>query len=237
MSELDLRGDIRFNDHRQTGLYLLLKDSTRLILTRENIEKVTSEYWADPDKIPADVKEAVALKRCSFCPLKDKVDFCDALRPVLPILDIVDKFVSFDQVTAVYKPDQEKLLYISDTTMAQALRYVCLLSLMHYCKTGRKYWKYYFGTIPVLGPDEFANRLYLNIHWIHDGNNERIHKAISEFSDHVAMTTRNQVARLKLICKNDAFLNAFTGVQTMTQLLDVTKDKYLKESFHRFEQV
>ncbi len=237
MTEQDPTGDVRFDSYQETGLYLILKDSTQLILTRENIEKVASEYWADPNKIPPNVKEAGELQRCSFCPLQGKRDLCDALRPVLPLLDIVDKFVSFDQVTAVYKPDEQGLLHVSNTTMAHGLRYVCLLSLMHYCKTGRKYWKYYFGTIPVSGSTEFANRLYLNIHWIYDGNKESIDKAISEFCDRMTMATKNQVARLQLICKNDAFLNAFASVHTTTQLLNVTKDKYLKESFRRFQEI
>jgi hypothetical protein len=237
MAEQDSTGDIRLDNYQQTGLYLILKDSTQLILTRENIEKVASEYWADPNKITPNVKEAGDFQRCSFCPLQGKRDLCDALRPVLPLLEIVDKFVSFDEVTAVYKPDEQGLLHVSNTTMAHGLRYVCLLSLMHYCQTGRKYWKYYFGTIPVSGSTEFANRLYLNIHWIYDGNKESIDKAISEFCDRVTVTTKNQVARLQLICKNDAFLNAFASVHTTTQLLNVTKDRYLKESFRRFQEI
>jgi hypothetical protein len=237
MAEQDSTGDIRLDNYQQTGLYLILKDSTQLILTRENIEKVASEYWADPNKITPNVKEAGDFQRCSFCPLQGKRDLCDALRPVLPLLEIVDKFVSFDEVTAVYKQDEQGLLHVSNTTMAHGLRYVCLLSLMHYCQTGRKYWKYYFGTIPVSGSTEFANRLYLNIHWIYDGNKESIDKAISEFCDRVTVTTKNQVARLQLICKNDAFLNAFASVHTTTQLLNVTKDRYLKESFRRFQEI
>ena len=237
MTEQDPTRAVRFDEYQQTGLYLILKDSTQLILTRENIEKVASEYWANPDKIHSNVKEDGEFQRCSFCPMEGKRDLCDGLRPVLPLLDVVDKFVSFDEVTAIYKPDEQGLLHVSNTTMAEGLRYVCLLSLMHYCKTGRKYWKYYFGTIPVSGSTEFANRLYLNIHWIYDGNKESIDKAISEFCEQVTVTTKNQVARLQLICENDVFLNAFTSVLTTTQLLDMTKDKKLKKSFFQFQEI
>jgi hypothetical protein len=237
MTKTGPAGNIQFGDYQEIGLYLILQDSTHLVLTRDNIERVTSEYWRDPDKMPPHVKQAVEFQRCPFCPLKGEGDLCDALRPVLPLVDVVDKYVSFDEVTAVYKPDTKELLHVSNTTMAEGLRYVCVLSLMHYCKTGRKYWQYYFDIIPVLGAIEFANRLYLNIHWIHEGNKDRIDGAISEFCEIITITTKNQLARLRLICKNDVFLNAFIGVQTITQLLNVSKDRLLEDSFHRFQKI
>jgi hypothetical protein len=237
MRDEDMTGDIRFGDYDQIGLYLLLQDSTRLVLTRENIEKVSTEYWANPDKIPPDVKEAVEFQRCSFCPSKKNGGFCDALRPILPLLDVVDKYVSYDRVIAIYKPDDKGMLHVSRTTMAQGLRYVCMLSLMNYCHSGRRYWKYYFGIIPIVGVIEFTSRLYLNILWLHDGDKEKIDMAVSEFYEHITNATRNQLARLKLICKHDAFLNAFIGVQSISQILNISKDSLLEESLDRFQKI
>ena len=73
---------VHLDGYEQPGLYLVLKDSTRLTLTRDNIEEVTLKYWMNPDKIPPSVKRAVEFQRCSFCPLKEKEDICDAVRPV-----------------------------------------------------------------------------------------------------------------------------------------------------------
>lgn len=237
MRDEDMTGDIRFGDYGQTGLYLLLQDSTRLVLTRENIEKVSTEYWANPDKIPPDVKEAVEFQRCSFCPLKKTGGFCDALRPILPLLDVVDKYVSYDEVIAIYKPDEKGMLHVSRTTMAQGLRYVCMLSLMNYCHSGRRYWKYYLGIIPIVGVTEFINRLYLNILWLHGGDKEKVDMAVSGFYEHITNATSNQLARLKLICKHDAFLNAFIGVQSISQILNISKDSLLEESLDRFQKI
>ena len=223
--------DIRLGDYPQTGLYLILKDSTRLVLTKENIEKITKEYWSDPDKISARVKRAVDFQRCSFCPLKNKNDFCDALRPVLPLLDVVDNFISYDKVTAVYKPEEKGLLHVSSTTMQNALRYVSILSLMSYCQIGHKYWKYYMGILPIQRPGEIANRLYLNIYWLHKGDQEVIDKTIADFYEEITATTRNQVRRLKLICKNDVFLNAFVNTQLISDVLHADRDTGLKNKF------
>ena len=236
MAQQKSKRDVRFGDYDQVGLYLILKDSTRLVVTREGIEKFAEEYWTNSDKIPSSVKEAVEFQRCPFCPLKGKEDFCDALRPVLPLLDVVDNYVSFDKVLAIYKPDDKRLLHISDTSMQEGLRYIANLSLMDYCRVGRKYRGYYFGIIPIVGAVEFSNRLYLNIFWIHGGNRESTEKAISDFNEQVIITTMNQMARLKLICRNDAFLNAFVEAQSVPELLHRAKDTFLQDSFYRFQK-
>jgi len=227
---------LRLNDYGQKGLYLILKDSSRLELTRKNIKKVTEEFWNNPDKIPSNVKEAIEFQRCSFCPLKRKEDFCDALRPVLPFLDIVDKYVSFDKVTAIFKGKTKDLFHVSDTAMQDALQYVSILGLMHYCQIGKKYWKYYFGIIPLMRGKEVASRLYLNIYWLHKAKKEEIDKIVSKFIEEIRLTSQNQVKRLSLICKNDVFMNAFVTTQVATEFLSMDIEKRLEASFDNFER-
>jgi hypothetical protein len=236
VTEEEMTITIRLGDYPQPGLYLTLKDSTRLVLTRENIEKVTMEYWKNSDKFPTKVKESVEFQRCTFCPLKGKEDFCDALRPVLPLLDVVDNFVSHDKVTVAYKPEEKELVYISYTTMQNALRYIANLSLTSYCQIGRKYWKYGMGIIPILRAGEVADRIYLNMYWLHNGDKEIIDKTISKYYEEITITTRNQLERLKLICKNDAFLNAFVNAHLIPDLLYTNKDNNLKKSFDRISK-
>jgi len=48
--------NLQLSRHEQPGLYLIFEDSTELLLTRENVERVTAEMWADPEKIPPSVK-------------------------------------------------------------------------------------------------------------------------------------------------------------------------------------
>jgi hypothetical protein len=228
--------NVRLSDYEQPGLYVTLKDSTRLAFTRENVEKVTMEYWLNPDKMPPSVKEGVKFQRCAFCPLKEKGDFCDALRPILPLLDVVDKYNSFEEVTAVYKGDEETLYHVSCTTMQRALRYITNLSLIAYCQVGRKYGKYFSGIIPIMGTEEIANRLYLNMYWTHKGNRDSVDEVISKLNAEISITTRNQMERLRLITQNDAFLNAFVLTHMITDVLYENKDTKLIELLESFEE-
>jgi len=228
--------NIRLSDYEQPGLYLTLKDSSRLAFTRENIEKVTMEYWMNPDKMHPSVKEGVEFQRCAFCPLKGREDFCDALRPILPLLDVVDKYNSFEEVTAVYKGDEKGLCHVSHTTMQRALSYISNLSLMGYCQVGRKYWKYFSGIIPIMRTEEIANRLYLNMYWIHKGNRDSVDQLISKLNAEISITTRNQMERLRLVSQNDAFLNAFVLTHMITDVLYENKDTKLVELLESFEK-
>ena len=227
---------LQLTSYSQPGLYLRFKDGTQLSLTPENIERVTAEYWADPQKIAPDIKEAVDFQRCTICPLRKKTDLCDALRPILPLLSVVDRYNSYDSVLAVYKGTNNELYHVSDTTLQRAMRYISNLSLMSYCRLGRNYRKYFAGIIPVLATGEIANRLFLNIYWFHEGDAHIIDSVISNLNKDITMTTRNQLQRLRLICKNDAFLNAFILTHLMTEELNDTRDKKLKKQMEALQQ-
>ncbi len=228
--------NVRLSDYEQPGLYLTMKDSTMIAFTQENIEKVTMEYWANPDKIPSSVKEAIKFQRCPFCPLKNKKDVCDALRPILPLLDVVDKYSSFDQAVAVYKGEGKEVCHLSFTTMQRVLRYISTLSVMGYCQVGRKYWKYFAGAIPIMETKEIVNRVYLNMYWLNKGNKDSVDEVISKLNSEITITIQNQTERLRLICKNDAFLNAFVLTHMITDVLLEFKDAKLIEQQVSLEQ-
>ena len=134
------------------------------------------------------------------------------------------------------KGDEKGLCHVSYTSMQRALRYISNLSLMGYCQVGRKYWKYFSGTIPVMGTEEIANRVYLNIYWIHKGDKERVDQVISKLNSEIIITTQNQMERLRLICKNDALLNAFVLTHMTTDVLYENKDTKLRELMESFEK-
>jgi hypothetical protein len=227
--------DLRLSDFEKEGLYLLFPDSTRLELTKENIEKVTDRYWQDPTKIPEDKRKAIEFQKCYFCPHKNKEDICDSIRPMLPFLDIVDQYISYDKIIAVYKGSEDKLVHIKSTTMQDALKYVSILSLLRYNLVLQKYWKYYYGIIPIMGGREVATRVYLNMYWLHKGNVEEIKEMIKRFGEELRVSSTNQVKRLNLVCKNDAFVNAFVNTQLVTQFL-VNIEGILTKSFDDFEK-
>ena len=227
--------ELKLNEFEKEGLYLLFPDSTRLELTKENIEQVTDRYWQDPTKIPQEMRKAVDFQKCYFCPHIDKENICDSIRPLLPFLDIVDKYVSFDEVIAVYKGNEDNLVHVKATTMQNALRYVSILSLLRYNLVLQKYWKYYYGIIPIMGGREVATRVYLNMYWFHKGNLEEMKAMIRRFGEELRVSSTNQVKRLNLVCKNDAFVNAFVNTQLVTQFL-IDIDDILTKSFSDFEK-
>ena len=225
--------NLALSDFEKEGLYLIFPDSTKLDLTKENIEKVTDRYWQDPAKIPEDKRKAVEFQKCYFCPHRDKEDICDSLRPVLPFLDIVDRFVSYDKVIAAYKGKEDKLVHVRATTMQDSLKYVSTLSLLRYNLVLQKYWKYYYGIIPIMSGKEVATRVYLNMYWLHRGNLEEMKALINRFGEELRVSSANQVKRLNLVCKNDAFVNAFVNTQLVTQFL-IHMEDFLTRSFDEF---
>jgi len=213
------------------GLYLLFDDSVMVSLTKENIEKASTEFWLDSARISDDVKEAAELQRCNFCPLKKIGGLCDAIRPTIPFLDDIDKYLSHNQVTAVYS-DGRNNLTINKTTMQEALKYLSVLSLMYYCRVGRSYWRYFLGIIPTMTPEQIAFRLYLNFYYLNKGKPRLVKKTLSKFHDQIFITSGNQVKRMNLICKNDVFMNAFVNTQLITEILSFNFDKATAEQFN-----
>ena len=89
---------------------------------------------------------------------------------------------------------------------------------------------------PLMQGREIASRLYLNLMFLHNCNMDEINKVISEFKEEIRITSKNQVARMKLVCQNDAFSNAFINTQIITEILSMNLDKALEAAFKNFEE-
>lgn len=222
---------ISMRDIPREGLYLVFEDSARLELTRESIAQKAEEYWRDPAKIPPEVKKAVEFQRCPCCPLCKRGGFCNALRPVLPLLETVDRYMSYDRVTAIYRGSDPALAHVSETTVQGALKYLCVISLTQYCRVGWKYRKYYTGIMPLADPEESSLRMYLNIYWLMRGRREEIEGLIARFRDEMRIASENQVKRLAVICKRDAFVNAFVNAQVALEFLSLGVEEKLERAF------
>jgi hypothetical protein len=218
------------------SLYLVFSDGSQLFLNREHIENATDRYWRDPAKIPPHVRAAIDFQRCARCPMNGDESICDALRPILPLLEHVDKFSSTERVQVVYGNAEPGVFQIANTNLATALSYMSHLSLIHYCRAGRKYRKYYYGISPLSTSSTVAGRLYLNVSWLHRGEREIIARVVSELGHVMLSLSENQVKRLNLICQNDAFNNAFVNAQVATALLSLNMEKQLQQAFGEFEK-
>jgi hypothetical protein len=162
--------DLKLDDFAERGLYLLFPDAARLEITASRVKEATKNYWADETKITPQMRKTVDFQRCDFCPRLKDGGICDAIRPVLPFLATLDKYVSFDEVTAVYKGYRADLLRFSETNMQNALVYLSTLSLIHYCQVAVQYRKYFYGVNPLMNAKQSSARIYLNIFWDKGGD-------------------------------------------------------------------
>ena len=217
----------------QTGLYLVFGDSTMLSLTESNIADVTRRFWEDPAKITSEVRRHEDFQPCSICPDAGKDALCHALRPILPFLEDIDRYFSYDKVVAVYKGNEEKVFHLAESEMQNALQYICILSLFSYCKVGKRYKEYYHGVIPVIGFAPAVERMYLNVYWLHNGDRVAVDRFLRQFQQDISVIIGNVLKRLNLICRKDSLLNAFYTMLVTVDLLTMKVDEALEKAFEK----
>jgi hypothetical protein len=207
---------------RAPGLYLLWPDGGRLELTRRAIESGASAMLADPGKIPPHVRAAADYQPCDICPQRDTAAICHAVMPVLPFVDEIDRFVSYDRVTAVFSGEGDAGLRVVETTMQAALQFVSILSLTSYCDVGRKYGVYFEGIDPLTPPQAIAESVFRRLYVESRGDLARVSAVVRTMQDEILHTTRCLTQRLRLISRRDALVNAFVVTHTMTTVLFLT---------------
>lgn len=213
--------NLKLEEFPDEGLYLIFSDSHRVALTKDRIAQLAQAYWEDPEKIPPQVKKAADFQLCNHCPEKGKDILCCALRPLLPYLEEVDKYMSYDKVTAVYREEKSPILHVSYTSMQEALKYLSFLSLSSYCKMGQRYHRFFEGVIPLMDVQSIASRVYLNVYLEYKGDVEKIKKETARFKEEILESTKCMVKRLHLLCSHDAFLNAFINAELVTEFVDL----------------
>ena len=227
-----------FEKYTDPGLYLFFDDGVCLTLTREFIDKTKQRYLQDPQLLPPEVREAQDYELCSICPAKETSEICHAIPTVFPFLEHVNRFLSYEPVTALYRPEPsdspkgDSVLHVARTTVQRAVQYVSILSLMHYCEVGRAYYKYFAGVIPFMDPLMIAERVYLNMYWDLHGDVPAINSLIAQLRYELDVTVRCQMKRLRLFCKSDPFLNAFANMHIATMFLELSIETRMRERFN-----
>jgi len=227
---------LALSEFDQKGLYLIFEDSTVLSLTEGEVANVTKRFWEDTTKISPEVRKHADFHPCSICPEAGNDAMCYTLRPVLPFLEDIDRYFSYDKVVAIYRGDEERSFHVAESDMQNALQYICILSLLSYCRVGRQYRKYYQGVIPVMGLTQAIERICLNIYWLHKGDKAKIDSFLQQFQQDISVISGNVLKRLGLICQKDALLNAFYNMQVTVDLLAMKMDEVLSKAFPASEE-
>lgn len=221
-------------DFEKTGLYLLLPNGERIVLTREKIEAFAHTFESNLDQIPDRIRNAVAFGPCPVCPEKCTAAYCHALPPTLAFIEELEGFKSYDKVDVIYRGNGQALVWAPAKSMQEALQFVAILSLMFYCEVGRKYRKFFMGTHPLQSLQEMTTRIHLNVFWDCGGDTQKIGELLEEFAKEINCTCRCQVQRLRLVCKSDALMGAFINALNQIELLALCKGALLEESFDDF---
>jgi hypothetical protein len=221
---------IDIDHYYKEGMYLNWADGRILDLSKENVHRLADEYWNDPSKLPPHVRKDDALKTCSVCPFKGQSVLCSAIKPLLPFLEEIDRFNSYDDVTVVYV-QRRGLVDVCETNMQNALQYVTNMSIFEYCEDAKQYRIYFQGIKPFMGLKETLPHLFLNIYWLNKGDWKKVHTVIDEIRYAVTVTSKNCVERLNLICKRDAFVNAYVKTHILADMLGVNFDEMLEKYF------
>ena len=215
--------NLKLDEFDKQGLYLIFPDSTRVDLVTENIEHMAERYWSDPSKISPEIKKAAEFQPCKHCPNYGKDVLCKALTPLLPYIDSLDKYMSYANVTAVFRGKDSQLLHVSQTTLQRALCFLPILSMIFYCEMSERYSKYFTDIMPLMDIRSISSRIYSNIYIKNKGDQAAISSIITQLKSEVTESTHCLLKRLRMICKRDAFANAFVHTHLIFDCLDSNK--------------
>ncbi len=229
-----VRLEIGEDDFPKNGLYLLFPGGRKIALTQERVAAFAHHFESTLDQIPAEIRSAAAFQPCPVCPEKDASIFCHALPATLAFFDELKGSKSFDVVAAVYKTRGQRLVFVPNISIQEALQYVAILSLIYYCEIGRQYHKYLLGIHPLMSPEEMVTRIHLNVFWDCKGDQQKVDEVLGRFRNDITCTCRCQVNRLRLICKDEALMNAFVNTQVQIEWLATTKGAVVDHEFEKF---
>ncbi|MDP6470381.1 MAG: hypothetical protein QGH42_00300 [Kiritimatiellia bacterium] len=193
------------------GLYLEMPDGERVVLTRALIEEKVQAMLNDPTLLAPEVRAAADYQPCDICPERETAQMCHAIMTTLPFIGEIDRYMSYDHVTAVFREEGEGSLLIRKTTMQGALQYISILSLIHYCEVGQKYSAFFEGVNPLMPQVQIADAVFRNMYLACEGDLSILVETLSTMQEELLQTAKCQVKRLQLISKRDAFLNAFVA--------------------------
>ncbi|MFH0984732.1 MAG: hypothetical protein V1882_04275 [Candidatus Omnitrophota bacterium] len=221
---------LKTEQYKKEGMYLSFQNGETLDLSVENIQKLSEEFWKDPHRLPLAMRQHDDFKTCKVCPHRGQDVLCSAMKPLLPFLEQMEKYLSCDYVTAIYVQGDGKIT-ISETDLQHALQYVTNMALFEYCEDVQRYQPYFKGIVPLMSLEEAIVRLAMNVFWIHRDHPAEADRVIAELREHVTETSKSCIKRLTVMCRSDAFRNAYLKTQTFIEFLAMDPKVILRKYF------
>jgi len=222
--------EIKTDAYKKEGMYLHFANGDFFDLSVENIKRLGDEFWGSPEKLPVHIRCNDAFKTCTVCPYKGQDVFCSAMKPLLPFLEGIEKFASYDDVAAIYL-NKYGVLSICETKVQAALQYVTNMSVFQYCESMKQYSRYFKGIAPFMTLEEVASRIFLNIYWLNKRNSDKLKQVIQQLCNDVTVTSESCIKRLRLMCHSDAFMNAYIETHIYPALLSINSEEVINKYF------
>ncbi len=222
-------------DFTDPGLYILFKDDNSYHFSPKVIEQLSQEYWGDENKISEKTKGSFEFAKCGFCPDDRSSEICNGLKPLLPLIEMMEKYMSYEEVTAVFR-NTDKSLIVKETTLQVALDYITMLSIMEYCEMTGTFSNYFDGVNPFSNRTvkQTCHQIYLNILHENQGNIAKTIKELNFFAERLKSSSNNRIRRLNLITTSDALANSFVRNTLSAQLLNL-KAKNLEKMLEKVQ--
>ena len=225
--------NIDTRSYLEEGMYLHCENGAFFDFSVSNVATLSDEYWDDTSKLAIDLRQDENFKTCSVCPYRGEDVMCSSIKPILPFLENLTDFHSFDRVTVIYR-DTNHILSTQETDMQTALQYLTNMSVFQYCEDMKSYNQYFKGINPLQPFEENVQTVLLNIFWQCKGDKQQTKKVSGEVQKAIDITSRNCIKRIRLLCKNDAFMNAYVKTHAIGTFLSMSADK-LAETESRYE--
>lgn len=212
----------------EPGIYFAFDNQKTFAFTKKNVSEMAERYWQSPHLISEQVKNSFKFKRCGICP-KDNSTMCDSVQGLLPIVEMLDKFPSFEKVKAVYYRSDSHPYLIKDTDLQHALAYLGLESITEACVVTKQFKAYFEDIFPFMPVKQVARQIFVNIFFTCKGDLNLTRQKVEELNEITHITTQNKIKRLGMIVKSDAFLNTISNLSMPIQLLQLTIDDIIQE--------
>lgn len=215
-----------------TGLSLLFDDGRILRLTEDVVHAAARRLENDMSALPPEIRDEQDFKPCAVCPERDTAAMCHALPAIVPFLEELRDYNSFNEVTALFveqSADGEYIMHLRRTTLQRALQYIAIQSVLYYCETGRLYYKYFSGVIPFTSAEDIAERIYANIMLEQNGDKAAVAGIIETMRENLMITMQCQIKRVRLVSHTDVFMNAFVNLHLVLELLAPEQRKIIRE--------
>jgi hypothetical protein len=211
----------------EEGMYLHCHDGTFFDFSVTNIARLATALWNDPSRLSPEIKHDELFKTCAVCPFRGQDVLCSAIKPLLPFLENVERFKSFDRVTIVYRNPQG-VVSSQCVDMQTALQYLTDMSVFQYCEDMKGYKAYFLGVTPMRSTQDNVQTLLLNVFWKTKGNRQAAKQVMVELENAINIVTRNCFHRVHLMCRSDAFKNAYVKTHIIAELISFFSEKFLE---------